>query len=66
MTTSARGCLFGSEDTTELRQNSGCSNRVVKELLPQVSLRLGDFEARVRISIGQPRLWKVGIVCGDH
>jgi hypothetical protein len=38
----------------------------VKELFPQVTLRLGGLETRVRTSIRQPWLWKIGIVRGNH
>src|SRR3990170_2931935 len=37
VTAPAGGGLFGGEDTTELRQNSGRSDRVVKKLFPDVT-----------------------------
>ena len=59
-----RSAVFG--DATELRENSGRSGRVVKQQFPEVTLRLGGLEERVRASIGQPRLRKVGIVRRHH
>ena len=38
----------------------------MKELLPEVTLRLGDLEERVKASIGQPWLRKVRIVRWHH
>jgi hypothetical protein len=38
----------------------------MKELLPEVVLRLGRLEERVRTSVGQPRLWNVSIVRRHH
>ena len=66
VTARAGGGLFGGEDATELRQNSGRADRVVKQLLPEVPLGLGDLEERVRAAIGQPRLRQVGIVRRHH
>ena len=66
VTARAGGGLFGGEDATELRQNSGRSDRIVKQLFAEVALRLGDLEERIRAAIGEPRLRQVGIVCGHH
>ena len=38
----------------------------MKQLFPEVALRLGDLEARVRAAIGEPRLRQVGIVRRHH
>ena len=66
VTATAGGGLPGGEDATELRQNSGRSDRVVKELFPEVPLGLGNLESRVRGSIGKPRLRKVSVVRWDQ
>ena len=62
MTAAAGGGLLGGEDAAELRQNSGRSDRVEEEHFPEIALGLGGLEARVRASIGKPRLRKVGVV----
>jgi hypothetical protein len=66
VTAAAGGGLFGGEDTAEFRHNPGRPDWVVKELFPEVALGLGYLEARVRASIGKPRLRQVGIVRWHH
>ena len=66
VTARAGGRLRGGGDAAELRANPHHSNRVVKELLPEVALRLSRLEERVRASIGQPWLRKIGIVRRNH
>src|SRR5262249_57182016 len=64
MAAGARGGLFGGEYPAELRQDSSGPDRVVKELFSGVSLRLGDLEARIGPSVGEPRLRAVCIAPG--
>src|SRR5207245_4564984 len=69
VTAPAGGSLLRGEDATELRQDPGRPDRVMKELLAEVALRLGRLEARVGTGIsavGKPRLRQVRIVCRDH
>ena len=56
--------VFG--DATEFWDNPGRSRRLVKQHFPEVPLRLGRLEERVRASIGKPWLRKVRIVRRHH
>jgi hypothetical protein len=38
----------------------------MKELFSEIALRFGDSEARVRASVGKPRLRQVGIAQRHH
>src|SRR5205807_6481549 len=69
VTAPAGGSLLRGQDATELRQDPGRPDRVVKELLAEVALRLGRLEARVGAGItavGKSRLGQIRIVCRDH
>jgi hypothetical protein len=66
VTARARRGLPCGENAAKLRPDSHHPDRVVKELLTEVSLGLGDLEKRVGASIGEAWLWKVGIVGRHH
>jgi hypothetical protein len=66
MAARAAGRLCRGGDAAELRPDPDHSDRVVKELFPEVALRLGYLEERVRASVGKPWLWKVSIARGHH
>jgi hypothetical protein len=58
--------LRSSEHATELGENPGRSNRIVKQLFPEVPLRLGDPETRIDSSVLKTWLRKVNVMRWHH